>query len=183
MTSARRAPELSAMRRMDSCCTMLLGPLHDLGHPPAHRLGERPGLHDPHGVAGPRGVRALEIAGLHLLGPRDLLAVDRVGVAPHQRDRDGLRHLVARHHAGTPSAGRGGRSPAQPWAAFSRRIVFSRAMSRRMARKRIGFSIDSVAERNRRLKRSLVSSSILAFRSSTDISLISLAFTVSPPRA
>src|SRR5207244_3496267 len=57
-----------------------------------------------------------------------------------------------------------------------RRIVCSRAMSRRMARKRIGFSIDSVAERKRRLKRSVTSSSSLAFRSSTDISLISFAF-------
>ena len=37
-----------------------------------------------------------------------------------------------------------------------------RAMSRRSARKRIGFSIDSVAERKRRLKRSATSSSSLA---------------------
>src|SRR5690242_21167815 len=51
-------------------------------------------------------------------------------------------------------------------------------MSRRSARKRIGFSIDSVAERKRRLKRSVVSSSSFALRSSTDSSRISLAFTL-----
>src|SRR6478672_6305456 len=101
MTSARRAPELSAMRSMDSCWTMLLRPFDDLGHPPADRLRERPRLHDAHGVAGAGGALTLDVPRLHLLRPGHLLAVDGMGVAAHQRDRDCLGHLVAGHDART----------------------------------------------------------------------------------
>src|SRR3954463_3721297 len=96
MTRARRAPELSAMRRMLSCWTMLLRPLHDLRHPPTHRLGQRPGLHDSHGIAR-LGVHF--VPRLHLLGAGDLLAVDRMGVAADQGHGHRLFHLVAGDHA------------------------------------------------------------------------------------
>src|SRR3989337_2646800 len=64
MTSALRAPELSAMRIIVSCWTMLLRPLHDLRAPPVYRLGQRPRLHDPHRVAR---LGAMLVASLHLL--------------------------------------------------------------------------------------------------------------------
>src|SRR3954464_12755119 len=95
MTRARRAPELSAMRSMLSCWTMLLRPLHDLRHPPRHRLGQRAGLHDPHRVAR---LGALLVPRLHLLGPGDLLPVHRMGIPSDQRDRDSLLHFVAGDH-------------------------------------------------------------------------------------
>src|SRR6185312_2656799 len=65
MTSALRAPELSAMRRMLSCWTMLLRPLHDLRNPPIHGLRQRPRFHDPHRIAR---LGAVLVARLHLLG-------------------------------------------------------------------------------------------------------------------
>src|SRR5689334_10041979 len=175
MTSARRAPELSAMRRMLSCWTMLLRPLHDLGHPPVHRLGQRPRFHDPHRV--PRlGVEL--VPRLDLLGPGHLLAVDRMGVAAHQGDGHRLLHLVAGDHTHPDFApGAGGRRLFGHVYFFSFRIVLIRAISRRMARNRIGFSIDSVAERNRSRNRSSVSSVSLDSRSSCDISRSSLDFT------
>src|SRR3954469_1751197 len=73
MTRARRAPELSAMRRMLSCWTMLLRPLHDLRDPPIHCLGQRPSLHDPYRIAG---LGPMLVPGLHLFGTGDLLAID-----------------------------------------------------------------------------------------------------------
>src|SRR5678810_520834 len=80
MTSARRAPELSAMRRMLSCWPMahplraigLFRPLHDLDYPPPNRLRERPGLHDAHRVAD---LGVVLVSRLHGLGPRHLLAI------------------------------------------------------------------------------------------------------------
>src|ERR1043166_913316 len=96
MTSARRAPELSAILRIVSCCTMagapLLGPQDDLGDPPAHGLGERPGFHDADRVAQ---ARAELVARLDLLAPGDLLRVDRVRETPGQDDRDRPGHPVA----------------------------------------------------------------------------------------
>src|SRR5439155_633363 len=77
----------------------LLGPFDDFGDPPADRLRERPRLHDPHDVARAGGAVTLDVARLDLLGPGDLLAVDRVRVAAHQRDGDRLGHLVAGHDA------------------------------------------------------------------------------------
>src|SRR5512143_1384321 len=54
--------------------------------------------------------------------------------------------------------------------------VLIRAMSRRIDRNCIGFSIDSVADRNRSLNRASVSSASLALRSSTVISVSSVVF-------
>src|SRR3954469_12107234 len=66
MTSARRAPELSAMRRMLSCWTIwLLRSLDYFSDPPVHRLCQRSRLHDPHGITG---LGAMVIPRLHLLG-------------------------------------------------------------------------------------------------------------------
>src|SRR5829696_3646673 len=204
MTRARRAPELSAMRRMLSCWTMLLRPLHDLSHPPRHRLGQRPRLHDPDGIAR---LRVHFVPRLHLLGAGHLLAVDRMGVPADQGHGHRLVHLVAGDHAlADLAAGAGGalrlfghvsscqsrvtsleshqleafESPRDSWLAtrdFSSKIVLILAMSRRIARKRIGFSIDSVAERKRSRNRSSVSSPRRVCRSSPDISRSSFGFT------
>src|SRR4029079_8491125 len=70
----------------------LLGPLDDLDDPPADGLGDGPGFHDPDRIAQPR---VLLVARLDRLAAGDLLPVHRVGEAPLQPDRDGLRHLVA----------------------------------------------------------------------------------------
>src|SRR5215204_4778207 len=84
----------------------LLRSLHDLRHPPVYRLGQRPRLHDPDGITD---LGVALVPSLHLLRPRDLLAVDRVRVAAHERHGDGLFHLVAGHHAHTrfPAGSRG----------------------------------------------------------------------------
>src|SRR5918997_6746102 len=110
MTSALRAPELSAMRRMLSCWTMLLRPLHDLRDPPVHRLCQRPRFHDPNRIAD---LGVVLVPRLDLLRPRDLLAVHRVCIPPHERYGDSLFHLVAGYdpHAGLAAGAGGGRLP------------------------------------------------------------------------
>src|SRR5690242_878440 len=117
MTSALRAPELSAILRIDSCCTMglssLLGALEDLDHPPPLGPGEGPGLLDAHGIAR---LGALLVVRGDLLGAHHLLAVEAVREAADQGDRDGLLHLVAHHHAGP-------RLATPPHAFFSRKMV------------------------------------------------------------
>src|SRR4051812_9998009 len=93
MTSALRAPELSAMRRMLSCWTIwLLRSLDYFSDPPIYRLCQWSRLHNPHGVTS---LGTVIVPRLDLLGAGYLLAVHRVSVAAHQGDRDGLLHLVA----------------------------------------------------------------------------------------
>src|SRR2546426_5091059 len=82
-----------------------------------------------------------------LLGTHDLLAVEPVREAAHERHRDGLLHLIAHHHAGPNFA-------PPPHARFlSAKMVLIRAISRRMARSCNGFPSASVARRNPRRKR------------------------------
>src|SRR5207244_359870 len=101
ITSARRAPELSAILRIDSCCTTvplplpLLRALDDFDHAPPLGLGQRAGLDDPHGVAR---LGALVVVRGDLLGAHDLLTVDPVRDPTHERHLDGLLalHLAQR---------------------------------------------------------------------------------------
>src|SRR3989475_7675758 len=82
-------------------------------------------------------------------GAHDLLAVEPVREAAHERHRDGLLHLIAHHYAGPNLA-------PPPHARFlSAKMVLIRAISRRMARSCNGFSSASVARRNPRRKRSI----------------------------
>src|SRR5260370_28077333 len=95
MTSALRAPELSAILRIDSCwitLSPLPRPLEDLDHPPPLGLRQGPRLGEAHGVTG---LGALVVVRRDLLGPNHLLAVEAVRKATHQRDRPALRHLAA----------------------------------------------------------------------------------------
>src|SRR2546425_8716493 len=101
MTSARRAPELSAILSIDSCCTTvppppLLRALDDCDHAPALGLRQRAGLDDPHRVAR---LRVRLVVGRDLFGADHLLAVEPVSETAGERDRDRLLHLVAYHHA------------------------------------------------------------------------------------
>src|SRR5438094_7079097 len=169
ITSARRAPELSAILSIDSCCTTvpplqvppLLRALDDFDHPPPLGLRQRPRLDDPHRVAR---LGALLVVRGDLLGANDLLAVEAVGEAARERDRHGLLHLVAHHHA------RPNLAP-PPHARFlSARMVLIRAISRRMARSCNGFPSASVARRNPRRKRSSVSTASCCSSSSFFIS-------------
>src|SRR6266496_2199668 len=100
--------------------------LEDLDHPPALALGQRPGLHDAHRIAL---FGAVLVVRGHRLGAVDLLAVKAVGEATDHRDRDGLLHLVAHHDAGPDLA-----APPPDAFVLSRRMVWIRAMSRRIAR-------------------------------------------------
>src|SRR5258708_465549 len=103
----------------------LLRALDDFDHAPPFGLRQRPRLDDPHRVAG---LGALLVVRGDLLGANDLLAVKPVGEAAGQRDRHGLLHLVAHHHA------RPNLAP-PPHAPFlSDRMVWIRAIPRRMAR-------------------------------------------------
>src|SRR5437899_12607418 len=75
ITSARRAPELSAILSIDSCCTTIslalsLRPLDDFHHAPALRLRQRPRLLDADAVAR---LRPLLVVRGHGLRARDLL--------------------------------------------------------------------------------------------------------------
>src|SRR5260370_35672511 len=128
MTSALRAPELSAILRIDSCwitLSPLPRPLEDLDHPPPLSLRQGPRLGAAHGITG---LGALVVVRRDLLGPDHLLAVEPVRKATHQRDRDGLRHLVAHNDA------RAHLTP-PPHARFlSRRRVCIRTMCRRRLR-------------------------------------------------
>src|SRR5437899_4971896 len=168
ITSARRAPELSAILRIDSCCTTvppswspLLRALDDLDHPPPLGLRQRSRLADPHRVAR---LDALLVVRRDLLGAHDLLAVEPVREAAHERHRDGLLHLVAHHYAGPNFA-------PPPHARFlSAKMVLIRAISRRMARSCSGFPSASVARRNPRRKRSSVSTTSCCSSSSVFIS-------------
>src|SRR3989442_560421 len=86
ITSALRAPELSAIFSIVSCCTTvpprpLARALDDFDHAPPLRLGERSRLHDPHGVAV---LRTLVVVGRDLLGPDHLLAVEPTREAADQ---------------------------------------------------------------------------------------------------
>src|SRR5437763_8023494 len=121
MTSALRAPELSAILTMDSCWitavpSALPSPraLDDRDDAPALRLRHRPGLHDAHRVAR---LGAELVVRRDLLGADHLLPVESVREPPDQRHRHGLLHLVARHDAGPELA-------APPHGCFlSRRMV------------------------------------------------------------
>src|SRR2546422_1408433 len=112
MTSALRAPELSAILRIDSCWITVrvssAGPLEDFDHAPALGLRQRPRLHDAHRI--PR-LGALVVVGRDLLGADHLLAVEAVREAAHQRNGDRLRHLVAHHD---PRAHRAPPAPPPP---------------------------------------------------------------------
>src|SRR3954470_12394527 len=81
--------------------------LHDLDDPPPLVLRQRPGLHDPHGVADLR--RVLLVVGLQALRARHHLAVDGVRHATLDRDHHRLLHLVAHHEAGARLARAAGR--------------------------------------------------------------------------
>src|SRR3990170_4767331 len=70
----------------------LLGPLQDLGNPPAYRLGQGPSFHNADRIPGPRPDL---VSRLDQLAPGDLLPVHRVGKPPLQQDTDRLGHLVA----------------------------------------------------------------------------------------
>src|SRR5437870_11821940 len=168
ITSARPAPQSSASLRIDSCCTTvppswspLLRALDDLDHPPPLGLRQRPRLDDPHRVAR---LGDLLVVRRDLLGAHDLLAVEPVREAAHERHRDGLLHLIAHHYAGPNLA-------PPPHARFlSAKMVLIRAISRRMARSCNGFSSASVARRNPRRKRSSVSTTSCCSSSSVFIS-------------
>src|SRR5256886_4538201 len=182
ITSARRAPELSAILRIDSCCTTvppswsppLLRALDDFDHAPPLGLGQRPRLDDPHRVAR---LGALLVVRRDLLGAHDLLAVEPVREAAHERHRDGLLHLVAHHYAGPNFA-------PPPHARFlSARMVLIRAISRRMARSCNGFSSASVARRNPRRNRSSVSTASCCSSSSVFSSRSASGFFRAMPNA
>src|SRR6266480_1813774 len=139
----------------------LLRALDDFDHPPPLGLRQRPCLDDPHCVAR---LGALLVVRGDLLGAHDLLAVEPVREAAHERHRDGLLHLVAHHYAGPNFA-------PPPHARFlSAKMVLIRAISRRMARSCNGFSSASVARRNPRRKRSSVSTTSCCSSSSVFIS-------------
>src|SRR3989449_5583073 len=151
----------------------LLRALDDFDYAPPLGLRQRPRLDDPHCVAR---LRALVVVRGDLFGADDLLTVEPVCEAAHERDRDGLLHLVAHHHAGPNLA-------PPPHARFlSARMVWIRAISRRMARSCNGFPSASVARRNPRRKRSSVSttsccssSSVFSSRSASGFFLGMLA--------
>src|SRR5207253_6161070 len=84
--------------------------------------------------------------------------------AAHERDRDGLLHLVAHPHA-RPSL-----APPAHARVLSARVVLIRAISRRMARSCNGFPSASVARRNPRRNRSSVSTASCCSSSSLFIS-------------
>src|ERR1700693_4382741 len=97
MTRARRAPELSAILRIDSCCTTVPSPLSarpldDFDDAPPLGLRQRPRLHDAHCIArlGPGLVVRCDP-----FGADHLLAVEPVREAARQLDRDRLLPLVA----------------------------------------------------------------------------------------
>src|SRR2546426_475516 len=139
----------------------LLRALDDFDHAPPFGLRQRPRLDDPHRVAR---LGALVVVRGNLLGANDLLAVEPVREAAHQRNRDGLLHLVAHHHARPNFA-------PPPHARFlSARMVLIRAISRRMERSCSGFPSASVARRNPRRKRSSVSTASCCSSSSVFIS-------------
>src|ERR1700675_4575448 len=99
MTSASRAPELSAILRIVSCCTTVpspssAGPLDDFDDTPPLDLRQRACLHDAHRIAR---LCPLLVVGVDVLGANYLLAIQRVGKAARESDRHGLRHLVAHH--------------------------------------------------------------------------------------
>src|ERR1700757_1464602 len=102
MTRARRAPELSAILRIDSCCTTVgspsssTRPLDDFDDAPPFGLGERPSFHDAHPIAL---LGAVLVVRGDPFGADDLFAVEPVREAARQLDRHGLLALVAHHHA------------------------------------------------------------------------------------
>src|SRR3989441_13070599 len=171
ISTALRAPELSAIFSIVSCCPTLPPPPpsarapDDFDHTPPLRLRERSRLHDAYGVAL---LRTLVVVGRDLLGADHLLAVEPVREAADQRDRHGLLHLVAHHDARADLA-------TPPHACFlSRKMVLIRAISRRIVRNCSGFAIASVPRRNARRKRSSTrsasfcsSSSVLSSRNAS----------------
>src|SRR3989442_741122 len=110
---------------------------------------------------------------LALLGAHDLLAVESVGEAAGQEDRDGLLPLVAHHDPGAELALAPRLLLGLRHAGFlsrSRRIVLMRAISRRCARNCSGFVTASVARLNVRRKRSSVRTASFCCSSSVDSS-------------
>src|SRR2546428_4038082 len=153
-TRARVVGDLDDRFLLDHDPSTLLRALDDLDHPPPLQLRQRPRLHDADGVAQ---LRAPLVVGRNLLGAHDLLAVESVGEAAGQGNRDGLLPPVA--HPG-PAAD----LPLAPrlllrlrhagFLSRSRRMVLMRAISRRSARNWRGFVTASVARLNARRKRS-----------------------------
>src|SRR5437879_5408018 len=124
---------------LDHDPSALLRALDDLDHPPPLQLRQRPRLHDADRVAQ---LRAPLVVGRDLLGAHDLLAVESVGEAAGQEDRDGLLPLVAHHDPGAELALAPRLLLGLRHAGFlsrSRRIVLMRATSRRCARNCSGF--------------------------------------------
>src|SRR5690606_17332335 len=97
MTSAFFAPELSAIRTIDSCWIIVASPrsLDHLEHAPTLRPRERTRLLDTDHVPLASGVPL--VVRVVLLRTPDLLAVERVCDHPLDGDDHGLVHLVADH--------------------------------------------------------------------------------------
>src|SRR4029077_7047555 len=133
--------------------------LDDLDHPPALPFRQGPRFHDAHRVAQ---LGAVLVMRGDRLGAVDLLAVEPVREPALHRDRDGLLHLVAHD----------GPRPNFPTAALghaftlSFRIVWIRAMSRRIVRNWSGLVRDSVARRNSSRNFSSVSTASFCVNSS-----------------
>src|ERR1035437_5920872 len=138
---------------LDHWLILLARAIDDLDHTPPLVLRQRTGFHDAHGVTGLR--RVLLVVRLQALGPGDHLAVDRVRDATFDRDDHRLLHLVAHDDSRARLARiairrlRAVRTgvlychdylpPARTAPALvccSRNTVLSRAMSRRITRRR-----------------------------------------------
>src|ERR1035437_777886 len=185
---------------LDHWLILLARAIDDLDHTPPLVLRQRTGFHDAHGVTGLR--RVLLVVRLQALGPGDHLAVDRVRDATFDRDDHRLLHLVAHDdsrarlariairrlravrtgvlycHDYLPPA-----RTAPALVCFSRNTVLSRAMSRRITRRRSGSLSDSVALGNRRRERSSSSSEMRACISSSESSRFCAGFLIryAPP--
>src|SRR2546426_2432876 len=151
---ARVVGDLDDRFLLDHDPSALLRALDDLDHPPPLQLRQRPRLHDADGVAQ---LRAPLIVGRDLLGAHDLLAVESVGEAAGQENRDGLLPLVAHHDPGAELSLAPRPPPRLPHARFlspSPRSVFMRAISRPCARDCSGVVTASLARLNGRRQRS-----------------------------
>src|SRR5262249_28992291 len=145
--------------------------------PPALGLRERPRFHDTHDVADLGGV--LLVVRDDLLGPRRLLAVERVRDLALEAHDDGLVHPIADYRARArlaPAAVLHHIDHQRSTFAFAARrsasTIFSGAVVRRAFRRSMGFASTSVPALKRRPCRSCSSSAILAESSVSVISRI-----------